>query len=205
LRIRNIFWTLLICCALVCAPRAAAQPVGAGVKLGTTFTDALSISGLLPEFSSLLYNQTPFIVGPYFELRLPFQLAFEADALYNSAPIGGNSGDVGGSAWQFPLLAKYKLLKGPVRPYLEGGASFSRISSYSDSSLLAHKSNYGGVLGAGVEIKLLALRISPEIRYNYWALTNIETQATPPPPAFVFVQSFHSEHNQVSFLVGFGF
>jgi hypothetical protein len=208
-RIRNTFWALLICSVFVCAPRAAAQPVGAGVKLGTTFTPALTISNWpLPENSSLFFNnQTPFIVGPYVEFRLPFQFAIEADALYNSAPIASNIGGAGGSTWQFPVLAKYKLLKGPVRPYLGGGASFSRISSYSNApSDLLHQSNYGVVLEAGVEIKLLFLRITPEIRYNYWALTDISGPNVPPAAVNLLLTGpFHSERNQVSLLVGFGF
>jgi hypothetical protein len=201
---RNKFSGPLVCSALVCAAHVAAQSVGAGVKLGTTFTDALSITGLAPVVPPPLYNQTPFIVGPYVELRLPLQLAVEVDALYNSAPIGGNTADVGGSTWQFPAMVKYKLLKGPVRPYIEGGVSFSRISSFSDPLTLLHKSNYGGVLGIGVEIKLRALRITPELRYNYWALTDISAPVRPPYVP-TFAQSFQSERNQVSLLVGFGF
>jgi hypothetical protein len=179
------------------------------VKLGTTFTDALAISsGPPPGCPCFFNNQTPFIVGPYLELRLPFHFAIEADALYNSAPIASSIGAAGGSSWQFPVLAKYKLLNGPVRPYLEGGGSFSR-SSYSNAPAYMYQvnqSNYGPVLGVGAEIKLKFLRIAPEIRYNYWTVTGISGPYVPPAAVpKLLTGPFHSERNQVSLLMGFGF
>ena len=176
-------WTLLFCAAA-----ARAQPFGAGLKLGTTLTDAVSAVG-----SASLPTTQHLIVGPYVEVRLPLGLAVEADALYQP----GLYNDVvnSGSTWQFPVLAKYKLLKGPVRPYIEGGPSFSRITDIKELPVLNHRSNFGIVLGAGVEVKLLVLRISPEIRYQGWALTNIQSA----------LGSFRSNRNLATFTVGFGF
>lgn len=95
---RNTFWTVLICSVFVCTPHAAAQPVDAGLKAGTTFTGALTITN-----------------GP---------LSLEVDALYNSAPCGCSPGDRdSGSTWQFPLLAKYKLLKDRCGPDIFLGQS----------------------------------------------------------------------------------
>src|SRR5215472_828452 len=64
-------------CLLVFTGFATAQPIGAGVKLGTTLTDAVSS---LPGFP--FPNGNHFIVGPYVEVRLPLGLAVEGDALY---------------------------------------------------------------------------------------------------------------------------
>jgi hypothetical protein len=214
---RDTFVVFLVFTGLVCDARLVAQPVGAGVELGTTLTGALSITNIAPPgLSNFFANQAPFIVGPYLELRLPLQFSVEVAALYNSAPFASNIGITGGSTWQFPLVAKYKLLKGPVRPYIEAGASFSRISSYSSASedfshqlnygYLLRLSNYGPSLGIGAEVKLRFLRISPEIRYTYWALTDIAGPNVPPAAIPLLITGpFHSEHNQVSFLVGFGF
>jgi hypothetical protein len=205
---RDTFVLFLVFTGLICDARLAAQPVGAGVELGTTFTGALSITNTQPPGSPFVFsNQTPFIAGPYLELRLPFQFGVKVAALYNSAPIASNIGGAGGSTWQYPLLAKYKLLKGPVRPYIEAGASLSRISSYSnDPADLLHQSNYGPTLGIGAEVKLRFLRISPEIRYTYWALTDIGGPNVPPSAVHLLLTGpFHSEHNQASLLVGFGF
>jgi hypothetical protein len=167
---------------------AAAQPFGAGLKVGTTLTDAINS---IPSFS--VPNDRHFIAGPYVEVRLPFHLAVEADALYESSLF--SSVLSGGSTWQFPVLAKYRLLGGPIRPYIEGGPSFSRITDIAEIPALNHRSNYGIVLGAGIELKLLFLRVAPEVRYNGWALKNIESPTG----------QFESNRNQALFLVGIGF
>lgn len=167
---------------------AAAQPFGLGVKLGTTLNNAISAAS---TFS--VPDDHHFIVGPYFELRLPLHLGLEIDALHESSLYGGVGN--GGSTWQFPVLAKYKLLKGPVKPYVEGGIAFSHITDLKDIPDLNHASNFGVVLGAGVEIKLLAPRISAEIRYNGWAFKNLQS-----PTGL-----FESNQNQVAILVGLGF
>lgn len=180
---RKLFWILL---SFPIA--AAAQPFGAGVKVGTTLTDALSS---IPSLS--LRNDRHIVAGPYVEVRLPFHLAVEVDALYESTLF--SSVTTGGATWQFPVLAKYRLLNGPIRPFVEGGPSFSRIADIKEIPELNHRSNYGIVLGAGLELKLLVLRISPEVRYNGWAFRNIESPAG----------LFQSNKNQAMFLVSIGF
>jgi hypothetical protein len=176
-------------CLLVFAGAAAAQPFGAGVKLGTTLTDAISS---LPSFP--IPNSNHFIVGPYVEVRLPFGLSVEADALYMQDLYDSlNSGS--GSTWQFPVLLKYKFLKGPIRPYVEGGPAFSHIADIAEIPSLNHRSNFGIVLGGGVEVKLFKLRVSPEVRYNGYALTNFEEPSG----------LFQSNRNLATFTVGVGF
>jgi len=164
-----------------------AQPFGVGLKLGTTLTDALSSAR-----GFTLANNHHLIAGPYVEVRLPLGISVEADALYESGIFSGVST---GSTWQFPVVAKYKLLKGPVRPYVEGGVAFSRITDFAELPALNHQSNFGLVLGAGIEVKVLVLRISPEVRYNGWTLQNIQDPAG----------LFQSNRNQAMFQVGFGF
>jgi len=143
-------------------------------------------------------------VGPMIELRLPFHLAVEADALYrplNVTTTTTNGATVTASAssdyssWEFPILAKYRFGFPIVHPYIEAGPSF-RTTSSSISNL----SNNGVTVGAGVEVHALLLRIAPEFRYTHWssdsktALTGLVTQ-TP----------FSSKQDQVEFLVGFSF
>ena len=171
-----------------CARPAAAQPFGAGIKLGATLTDAVSSiqTANVPNTASL-------IVGPYVELRLPFGFSVEGDALYYPSPYTSAAG--GGTIWQFPILAKFKFLKGPIRPYVEGGPAYSHLSDVKTLPDLLHSSNYGITLGGGIEFKILALRISPEIRYNGWALENVSSPAG----------LFHANHSQGIFLVGIGF
>src|SRR5579871_3506403 len=101
---RNLGWIFLAFSGV-----AAAQPVGAGIKIGTSLTDALSAA-----HGYSLSSSRPFLVGPYIEVRLPLGLAVEADALYeaNLFPSVVN----GGNSWIFPVLAKYRFFKGPIRP-----------------------------------------------------------------------------------------
>lgn len=182
--------TLLIFLAGVAlaAGRVDAQPFGLGVKLGTTLNNTISAVNTLS-----VPSDHHFIAGPFLDVRLPLHLGLEVDALYESSLYGSVLS--GGNTWQFPVLAKYKLLSGPVKPYIEGGVSFSRITDLKDIPQLNHRSNYGIVLGAGIELKLLVLRLSPEIRYNGWAFRNIDDIAG----------QFQSIRNQAMFLVGISF
>ncbi len=91
------------------------------------------------------------------------------------------------------MLAKYKVFnKGPVKPYVEGGLVLSHLTG-SDLNI-AHSSNYGVALGAGLEIHALVLRISPEVRYEGFFFHDFSSNS--------FVQS---NRNQAMFLVGIGF
>ncbi len=170
----------------VLAGLASAQPFGAGIKLGGTVTDALSFKVPGPSSKN-------FIVGPYVELRLPAGFSLEADALYQSGIYSAIPS--GGSEWQFPILAKYKFAKGPLRPFLDGGISFSHITDIPNIPDLNHNSNFGIVAGAGLEIHAVFLRISPEVRYTGKTLKNIQNP----------LGLYESNRNQVAFLVGLGF
>ena len=185
---KKTFRTIFVLGVFAFSSHVWAQPFGAGLKLGTTLTGAISSIG-----SESIPNSANVIVGPYVELRLPFGFSVEGDALfypglYSNAPSGG-------SLWQFPILAKYKFLKGPIRPYIEGGPSFSHVYDVATLPDILHNSNYGITLGGGVELKLLALRLAPEIRYNGFVFTNLQD-----PLGF-----FKSNRNQAVFLVGIGF
>jgi len=171
-----------------CAPRAAAQPFGAGVRLGTTLTNAVSSAE-----SASIPNSNTLIVGPYLELRLPLGFSIEGDALYYPNLYSTAAG--GGSVWQFPILAKFGPHLGPVRPYIEGGPSYSHLSDVKTLPDLLHSSNYGVTLGAGIEIKIRAFRIAPEVRYNGVVLTSVKSP----------LGLFTANHNQLVLIVGLGF
>jgi len=169
----------------------AAQPLGAGLKVGAPFTDAISLLPGAPIDDSAATGH--FIVGPYGEIRLPGGFSMEIDALYRSfsykqpSNISSNNGN-----WEFPVMAKYRLLKGPARPYIEGGLILSHLTG-SDINI-THAANYGVTVGAGLEIKILALRISPELRYDGFFFHDFSNNS--------FVQS---NRNQAMLLVGIGF
>lgn len=167
---------------------AAAQPIGAGLKLGSTLSNAVSSAE-----NVTVPNSAALIVGPYVEVRLPLGFAVEGDALYYPGLFPNAAG--GGSLWQFPILAKLRFLKGPVRPYIEGGPAYSHLTDVKTLPDLLHSSNFGITLGAGVDVKLLVLHITPEIRYNGFLFTNLQSP----------LGLFQSNRNQAVFMVGFGF
>ena len=106
-------------------------------------------------------------------------------------PFFNASISASGRSWEFPVVVKHKLLVGPVRPYFEAGLSFQHLS---DIRLVGvnHNSNCGIVAGGGLELRLGASRISPEIRYTGWTLRNFDSVV-------------QSHRNQVTLLFGIGF
>jgi hypothetical protein len=182
---KKLFGFLLILGATACA-----QPFGAGIKIGVPFTDAVSlVPGGSPDAFA---NTNHYVVGPYGEVRLPGGFSVEIDALYRSFNYSLRGASASNGNWEFPVMAKYKLLKGPVKPYIEGGLVLSHLTG-SDLNI-TNASNYGVTLGAGLEIHALALRISPEIRYDGFFFHDFSSNS--------FVQS---NRNQAMVLVGIGF
>jgi opacity protein-like surface antigen len=174
------------------APFIHAQPVMAGLKIGVPLTDAFTVVNNPSNTSSILANANDYTLGPFVEVRLPFKFSIEGDALYRGYSFNVLGATTHASSWDFPIVAKYHFLKGPVKPYVEGGLDFSHLSDVSGLFTLNHNSNFGVVLGAGVQVNLLVLRLSPEIRYTGDALKN-------------FTGIVDSNRNQLAFLVGIGF
>ncbi|HTB12379.1 MAG TPA: outer membrane beta-barrel protein [Bryobacteraceae bacterium] len=183
-------WLKTFLYSLVFIGFARAQPVMAGLKIGVPFTDAFQ--NTYPSITALTASSNSYTLGPFVEVRLPLHLSIEADALYRGLKFSDITGTATTGEWDFPVVAKYKLLKGPIKPYVEGGLDFSHLSDAKNFVVANHNSNFGIVLGAGVEIHALVLRISPEIRYEGDALKN-------------FTGVINTNRNQLAFLVGIGF
>lgn len=204
----------LIPSALVCA-----QPFSAGVKIGGSLSDAFNVAtGQSSIFSA---SNKRLVIGPTAELRLPFGFGIEVDALYrrfkyslvNSANgITGSlaTANTKSGAWEFPILAKFRSPIPVVKPYAVGGLAFSKLTGIKQSisclggncsrsfSDVAHDSNVGLVLGGGVQVNALLLKISPEIRYTRWGFANFDTGS-------IFGGNLKSNQNQVEVLVGITF
>ena len=182
-------------CTLVLAGSAFAElPFGVGVKLGAPLTDAFRIQSF-PTFAAFTASSSHFTVGPYIEVRLPFGLGLEVDALHRGYEYRNAGASFSNSSWEFPVLAKYRFFKGPIRPFIDGGLTFSKlndVAKLTSFSAVQHSNSYGIVLGGGIEIKTPAVRITPEIRYSgYTFLT--------------FDSLLRTNRNQATFLVGIGF
>lgn len=209
-----------LCLLLLSAAALAAQPIGFGVKAGIPMNDFLSTarSGHI-TFDT---NTNRYIIGPSVELRLPFGLGIEFDALYRHFSYSSFGADILGNtfesrttsgAWEFPLVAKYRFKGVPlIHPFVEGGVSWDRLSGVSQTlSTLSntvlntsstsnpaelHKDTVSGfVLGGGVDFKLLVIHIVPEVRYTRWGSKHFND----------INGLINSNQNQGEFLVGFKF
>jgi hypothetical protein len=183
--LRKAFLSLLVFTGF-----AAAQPFGAGVKVGVPATDAFKVLPF-PTLATFTGDSSRFTGGPYVELRLPAGMAVEVDALYRNYDFASAGVATSASSWEFPVLLKHRIGLPLVKPFFDGGVSFSRLSDIKLASL-NHRSNYGVVVGGGVEFKLLLIRVSPEIRYTGWAFRNFDGQV-------------QTKRNQVAVLFGIGF
>jgi len=145
-----------------------------------------------------------YLIGAMAEIRLPLNLAVEADAIYrplnfrsyiSSVPPSGASSAPSNTVltWQFPVLLKYRAhaLASNLRPVLEVGPSFRVASNLNDTS----PSNHGITAGAGIEARVLKLRIAPVFRYTRWARDRAVAGLFPP----------RSNPNQVEVAVGLSF
>jgi opacity protein-like surface antigen len=205
---------------LAAAPAFAAGPLGFGIKGGVPFNDFTNAvqSG---QFNYTSSTQR-YIVGPMVELRLPAGLSLELDALYRKFNYNsiGNAVDViinsrtESNAWEFPLVLKYRFKAPVVRPYIEGGVAADSLqglkqditrtviptktttTTSTSSPTELHKSTTTGfVLGVGLDVKVLVIHISPEIRYTRWGAKH-----------FLDANGgFGSNQNQAEFMVGISF
>jgi len=198
-----------------------AQPLAFGVKGGVPLTDFLdTVSG---SRTSITSTTNRYIVGPTIELRLPAGFGVEFDALYrhfryNSAASlvdAITSINTTGNAWEFPLLLKKRFSSGPIRPFLDAGVNFNRISgvtqtvqtlvfpnrtttsSTSDPAELKDTYSTGFAIGAGIELKAILLKLTPEIRYTRWGTQNFD--------AVISNGTLRSNRNQAEFLLGITF
>jgi hypothetical protein len=184
----------------ISAAAFAQLPVSIGVKAGVPLTDSFSTtqigSGIVGKS-----GDTSYLIGPTVELRLPFHLSVEADALYRPLTLTTSVTDTSSGTsittntshdshvWEFPILAKYHFKLPVVSPYVEAGPSFRTTGS------LGYLSNNGVTFGVGTDIKALVLRVSPEFRYTHWSSDSKVNGFIPTG----------SKQDQVQFLVGFSF
>lgn len=164
---------------------------------------ALVGTGVTADFKSASRGDTTvrsgphkIITGPSVEVDLGRNLAFEFDALYRpyrytSITIFSDQARYEGEGtkvtWAFPLLAKYRFLRGQsMRPFVEAGPSFRLTQS------LTYASPYGVTAGGGVDFRARFLHLQPTVRYTHWAANTNSYSAT-------------ALRNQVEMLMGISF
>lgn len=197
---------LILLASLMVCPFAFGQHLlSFGVKGGVPLTDGLgsTVFGGIASVMTVSQASKNYVIGPMVELHLPFGLSVEADALYR--PVDLTTGTVflptntltkhseSISSMEFPILLKAHFLPIPVvKPYVAAGPTFRYVGSK-----VPYLSNAGFALGAGVDFKLLLIRLSPELRYSRWG------HDSPSPLRNVSLPP--SNQNQVEFLIGLSF
>ncbi|MBZ5576108.1 MAG: PorT family protein [Acidobacteriia bacterium] len=197
---------------------AFAQPFTAGIKLGAPLDDFLNtIQDPTINYHSVTNR---YLVGPTVELRLPFGLGVEVDALYrhynfqgagNISPAGTTLTTHGSTgAWEFPLLAKYRFPFPVVRPFVDAGVAWDTLQGFKQVVTVvsgvpvlppanlnqpAHNTTTGFVTGAGLDVHAPYVHLSPEIRYTRWGAQHF----------FSPNGGFSSNQNQVEVLLGITF
>ena len=199
-------------------PRVFAQPVSFGVEGGVPITDAFDT--FRGNTASYATNTHRYLVGPAFQVHLPLRLTVEVDALYKRlgyqfnavTPTATTFAATVANSWEFPLLVKYEILPGPIRPFVDIGISFRHISGVKEIRQVVSTTtgavgvttltnppefnkatDEGLVFGGGVAFKLGPVRIGPEIRYTRWGSENFEDPVG---------SLLHTNKNQGDFLIG---
>ena len=211
----------LPCLLILAAAAACAQPFSYGVKGGMPMTDFVDVARAQNINASTTTNR--YIVGVTGEARLPFGLGVEVDVLYRHFRYNSSSGvsnltsnitniDTTAGAWEFPILAKYRFKGKILRPFVDGGVAWDKLSGLtqtvknvvatvshstttSSPAELANGTTRGYVLGGGVDLKLLIIHITPEVRLTRWGAKHFID-----PTGIV-----NSQQNQAEFLVGLTF
>ena len=187
---------------LVVTSAASAELFSLGAKIGAPLGDAYRIA--TASNRSLASGATQYTVGVMAELHLPLGFGVEGDILYNRFNFSTESlvnslSKSNSNSFEFPILLKYRLLSlGPVRPFIGAGPTFRSIQSVLryDPRKMNDSFGSGVVFAGGIEIKVLFLRIAPELRYTHWGSQSFLDGAN------VLIQG---KQSQGQFLVGITF
>ena len=176
----------------LCCSGVYAQALSVGVRAGVPISDAFNTAtGSIPIEDA----SQRFTIGPTVELRLPFGLGFSVDALYRRVGFEGTvsptqTSSQHGNSWQIPIMAKYAMPGFVVRPFVGGGVSFQTTTGFRGFG-----NRTGVVLGAGLDLKVSRVHITPELRYTRWGTESLTEYLNVLRPA----------QNQGDFLIGFTF
>jgi opacity protein-like surface antigen len=113
------------------------------------------------------------------------------------------------NSWEFPATVKWEVIPGPIRPFVDAGASVRHISGIGQIQSVANvvtdidsapefnkRNDIGFVFGGGVAFKLGRVRISPEFRYVRWGSESFRDPVR---------SLLRTSRNQGDFLLGFTF
>lgn len=216
--VTRVMRTLIL--LVVGAIAAFAEPFSIGVKGGIPINDF--VNGTNSSKGVLNSTTNRYIVGPELELNLPAGFGIEFDAMYRHYNFQGFgvSGQANTTtstgAWEFPLLAKWRVPIPVVRPFIDGGVSWDHLTGtgVTASSVFPGVNNgpftnnntvFGYVGGLGIEFQAKWLRIEPEVRYTRWNDQHFISSSGVSTAGVTTGSAFSSNQNQLEVLVGFTF
>lgn len=177
-----------------------ADAFSVGLRGGVPLSDAFTTETRNAITTRSIPNRYTF--GPTFEVRLPGSLGVTFDILYRRLSYEQTGGIAvvkrNGGQWDFPLMLRYRFGRGNLRPFAGGGLNFTRISPelVTNPTQFVRKTSNGLAFGAGLELKLPLIRISPELRYTHRGNDSFRDALT---------GLIKTNPNQVDFLVGITF
>ena len=186
--------SLLLLCLSVAA---SAQRPSPGVKVGVPVS-AVCASENTGRFGSANVCADRYLIGPSMEVEIAGPLSLDFSALFTRMQLQGSVRAVSiypffstqrtGTAWEFPVMGKYRVLRRRLTPFIVFGPTFRRVgfegqntivnisgpptagqvvSSVSDIEETRWQA--GLALGGGMEFRTRFVRLSPELRYSHWA------------------------------------
>jgi len=171
--IRGFFLVLPAALLLFLPLASSAGPLELGLKAGINYA---SLSG---DYADLVdaKSQTGYVVGPFLSLGLLPSLGLQGEALFSAegAKTGGPNGHVDLKYVEVPVLLRWTLLPGPVKPFVYAGPSFgfslggkAKSSGFPDRDLKDQLRPVvrNGAAGAGVRLDLLGIKLLGDLRYT---------------------------------------
>jgi hypothetical protein len=176
---------------------AWAQRPSPGLKVGVPVS-AVCASESSGRFGSANVCADRYVIGPSMELDIAGPLSLDFSALFTRMRLQGSARPVSiypsfstqrtATAWEFPVLGKYRLLHRRLAPFTSFGPTFRRVAYTGQNTIIdisgppspgqvvtsvSHveetRWQAGLALGGGMEFRTHFVRFSPELRYSHWA------------------------------------
>jgi hypothetical protein len=188
-----------------------------GARVGIPMDENLHdfLTGPAATFSSSSFERPKYAIGPTFGVVVYNRVGIQFDAIYKPirgsgsffSPNAPSTSTMRGSAWEFPLLANYRILHGALRPFGGGGLVLGqKVSATAETrttDLLRNglvttstfpccfvfETGTAWVVNGGLDWRLGYISIQPELRFTHW-------------PGPTQSGTFHTPH-QFEYLIGF--
>jgi opacity protein-like surface antigen len=188
----------------------AESPFIIGVRGGVPLGDVINT---VQSGSSISSSTDHYVVGPTLGIRLPLGLSVAGDALFTNVNLSATSASQGSisvsaRSWEFPVLLRFTAGSQGIAPFVGAGISVRHLSDFGNigpfltnspsttGNVIGTSATAGFVIGGGLQFKIGALHINPEIRYTHWGSDHI---------ADAFSNVIRTNDNEGQILVGLTF